>query len=249
MKLVVCGCSGCMGRMVVKAAEKNEDIEVVGGIDLEKCTEFGFPVVDSAENLTVKPDVIIDFSNPRALTSLLSYAKNNKIPLVLCTTGLDETQVEQIKENSRIIPIFFSGNMSLGINILLKLVKEAAAVLKNDFDIEIIEKHHNRKIDAPSGTAFMLADEISATLKNQVWYSYDRHSRRKPRDKNEIGIHSIRGGNIVGDHEVIFAGKNEVITLSHHAQSREIFADGAIKAARFLCDKGAGLYCMDDILG
>lgn len=237
-----------MGRLVAGAAEKTEDINVACGVDITEESKSKFPIFDSVEKINVKPDVIIDFSNPRALSALLAYGKNNKTALVLCTTGLSEAQLEEIKEASEKIPIFFSRNMSLGINVLIKLVKEAARALKDNFDIEIIEQHHNRKVDAPSGTAFMLAEKIADEVGHGVKYLYDRHSQRKPRDKNEIGIHSIRGGNIVGDHEVIFAGDNEVITLSHHAQSREIFADGAIKAARFLLNKPPGLYDMNDML-
>ncbi len=248
MELVVCGCNGHMGKLVVKAAKKAGDITVVGGVDPSGDNESNFPVFDSVGKITVRPDVIIDFSSPRALSALLSYGEDNKVPLVLCTTGLSESQVERIKECAKKIPIFFSGNMSLGINVLIKLIKKATSALKDSFDIEIIERHHSRKVDAPSGTAFMIAEKIAAEVGDGVKYSYDRHSQRKPRDKKEIGIHSVRGGNIVGDHEVIFAGANEVITLSHHAQSREIFADGAINAARFLFNKPPGLYDMNDML-
>ncbi len=237
-----------MGKMVAEVARKSDDIDIIGGVDLQGRSDHNFEVFQSAEKIKVKPDVIIDFSNPKALSSLLSYSRQNKVPVVLCTTGFSESQVQQIKKCSEEVAIFFSGNMSLGVNILVKLARKAAAVLKEEFDIEIIEKHHNRKIDAPSGTAFMIADGINEEMGSGFKYCYDRHSRRAPRDKNEIGIHSIRGGNIVGDHEVIFAGENEVITLSHKAQSREIFAEGAIKAARFLAHKKSGLYSMNDII-
>ena len=248
MKVIVCGCNGHMGRMVIETAKKFEDITVVGGVDLSENREYGFPIFDSAEKITIKPDAIVDFSNPRALSSLLAYSKKAGVPVVICTTGLSEAQVEQIKSCAKEVPVFFSGNMSLGINVLIELVKKATEILKNEFDVEIIEKHHNRKIDAPSGTAFMIAEEISKKMGGGAQYTYDRHSQRKPRDKHEIGMHSVRGGNIVGEHEVIFAGANEVITISHHAQSREIFAEGALKAARFLIGKEPGLYNMNDML-
>lgn len=236
-----------MGRMIYNTARRYSDIEVVGGVDVLSKSEYGFPIFSSANEITVKSDVIIDFSNPRALSSLLEYGEKNSVPLVLCTTGLSESQVNQVHDFSKKIPIFFSGNMSIGINLLISLAKKATSVLGGEFDIEIVEKHHNKKIDAPSGTAFMIADEISKCRDESLQYVYDRHSQRKPRDKNEIGMHSVRGGNIVGDHEVIFAGNNEIVTLSHHAQSREIFAEGAIKAARFIKDKPCGLYDMDNL--
>lgn len=247
MRIIICGCNGRMGKMVYKAASGHGDIEVVGGIDLCCEPQDGFPVFSSAEEITVKCDVIIDFSNPRALSPLLRYGQAHMIPLVLCTTGLSESQVKQIHECSKKIPIFFSRNMSIGINLLISLAKRAASVLGDDYDIEIVEKHHNKKIDAPSGTAFMIADEICKCKEIPFQYVYDRHCQRKPRDKNEIGIHSVRGGNIIGDHDVIFAGSNEVITLSHHAQSRDVFAEGAIKAAYFIKDKPAGLYDMNNL--
>ena len=191
---------------------------------------------------------MIDFSHPSALSSLLELGKKRRLPLVLCTTGYSKAQVEELKAASKEIPIFYSRNMSLGINLLIELSKKAAQVLGKGFDIEIIEKHHNQKIDAPSGTALMLADEISTVLPEEPKYVYDRHSRRMKREKNEIGIHSIRGGTIVGEHDVLFAGHHETITRSHTAQSKEVFASGAVNAAIYLCGKPAGLYDMSDLL-
>ena len=192
--------------------------------------------------------MIIDFSHVSVLTPLLAYATKERIPVVLCTTGYTESQVNELKEASKQIPVFYSRNMSLGINLLIELAKKAAVILGDQFDIEIIEKHHNQKIDAPSGTALMIADAISSVEDRQMTYMYDRHSQRKKRDKNEIGMHSVRGGTIVGEHEVIFAGPHEVITLSHSAQSKEIFANGSINAAVFLAKQPAGLYDMSDLL-
>lgn len=247
MKIVVCGCNGRMGTVVVKTAQKHRNIKIIGGIDRSIESDYGFAVFDSIDKLPVNPDVIIDFSNPVALFSLLDYGVKNNVPLVLCTTGYSDDDINKINECSVKIPIFFSGNMSIGINLLISLSKKAAEVLGFDFDVEIVEKHHNKKIDAPSGTAFMIADNISESRGGSMQYIYNRHSEKRPRDKYEIGIHSVRGGNMAGDHDVIFAGKNEVITLSHHAQSRDIFAEGAIKAAEFIKNKPCGMYNMDDL--
>ena len=198
--------------------------------------------------LPEKPDVIIDFSHPSALDSLIGYALSTGTPLVLATTGYSDEQIEKIKKSSEQIPVFFTFNMSLGINLLVELAKKATAVLGDQFDIEIVEKHHNQKIDAPSGTAIMLANAVNDTLDNKMKYTYDRHSQRKKREKNEIGIHSIRGGTIVGEHDVIFAGRDEVITLSHQASSKEVFAVGSVNAAIFMNGKKKGLYTMADFI-
>ena len=193
-------------------------------------------------------DVVIDFSHPSVLSSLLSYGMNHKVPLVLCTTGYSKEQVEELTQASQKTAIFYSRNMSLGINLMIELSKKAAMVLGESFDIEIVEKHHNQKIDAPSGTALMIADGISSVLKEKPQYVYDRHSYRKPRSKHEIGLSSIRGGTIVGEHDVIFAGRDEVLTISHSAQSKEVFAVGSVNAAVYLVGQQPGLYTMSDML-
>ncbi len=221
---------------------------VCAGIDKAGEPYGGFPIVNSVFDLAQKPDVIIDFSHPSALPDLLNYCKMNSVPLVIGTTGYSDEEKAQITTASAQIPIFFTFNMSLGINLLAELARKAAQVLGSQFDIEIVEKHHNRKKDAPSGTAIMLAEAINDELDNSKRYVYDRHSVRKPRDKEEIGMHSIRGGTIVGEHDIIFAGHDEVITLSHQAQSREVFAVGAVNAAVFLAGKPAGLYAMGDLI-
>ena len=197
--------------------------------------------------MSVDADVIIDFSHPANLNKLLSFAKRNDLPIVVATTGLTEDQKKELSDASKIIPVFFSANMSLGINLLIRLAKQAAKILEGSFDIEIIEKHHNKKIDAPSGTALAIADGIAESLSNKPEYVYERHSVRKPREKQEIGLHAVRGGTIVGEHEVLFAGPDEVISLSHSAQSRDVFAQGAVRAAKFLSKKSVGFYSMDDL--
>lgn len=245
-KILISGCNGHMGKVVAQELENRKNAQVVAGIDLN-AVPCKFPVYANPVNVAEKVDVIIDFSNPAALSSLLSYAKNKKIPVVFCTTGYSKEQEKEIKKASEEIPIFRSGNMSIGINLLIELAKKAAKILGTDFDVEIIEKHHNQKLDAPSGTALMIADGISS-VRDETHYVFDRHSQRKKREKSEIGISSIRGGTIIGEHEVMFAGHHEVITLTHSAQSREIFAIGAINAACFLAGKPAGFYQMSDLL-
>ncbi len=248
MKIIVSGCNGKMGKSVVELANKSQVHEIVAGIDKNTESDGLFPIYHSIENLGIEADVLIDFSHPSALNSILEYCIKNNIPAVICTTGLSENQIINLKEASKQIPIFYSRNMSLGINLLINLARKATEFLGENFDIEIVEKHHNQKIDAPSGTALMIAEEISENLEEKPQYIYDRTQNRNSRDKNEIGIHSIRAGSICGDHEVIFAGKNEIITISHHAQSREVFADGALRAAEFLINRDAGLYDMKDMI-
>ncbi|MCD7824061.1 MAG: 4-hydroxy-tetrahydrodipicolinate reductase [Oscillospiraceae bacterium] len=247
---VISGCFGKMGRVVADVISKRDDIEVVAGIDKVKMGELQFETVTDPKNLTseCKPDVIIDFSHPSALPGLLDYAKTNGTALVLATTGYSEQDISDIKSASSQVPIFFTANMSIGINLLSALAKKAATILGDSYDIEIVEKHHNQKIDAPSGTALMLADSINQVRDERYNYIYDRHSSRKKRDKTEIGIHSVRGGTIVGEHEIIFAGRDEVITLSHSAASKEVFAVGAVNAAVFLSGKPAGMYSMQDLI-
>lgn len=248
VRIIISGCNGKMGKVIEKSINGKNDCEVAAGIDVNNSSNYIFPVFSSPKDANVEADVVIDFSNPAALTELLDYCINNKTPIVICTTGFSQHQITQIKDASKHIPIFFSGNMSLGINLLIELSKKATSVLGNDFDIEIVEKHHNQKIDAPSGTALMIADNISNCLDKTPNYIYDRHSYRRKRANNEIGIHSVRGGTIVGEHEVIFAGHDELLTISHSAQSKEIFATGAINAAIFMVNKAPGLYDMSDLL-
>ncbi|HIR56453.1 MAG TPA: 4-hydroxy-tetrahydrodipicolinate reductase [Candidatus Gallacutalibacter pullicola] len=248
IRILVSGCNGHMGHVVCDCIAARTDCAVAAGLDLVVPEHSSFPVFTKPEDITAGVDVIIDFSHPSVLSPLLAYAVKNGIPAVLCTTGYSKEQVEEIKEASKKIPVFYSRNMSLGINLLIELSKKAAQVLGPQFDIEIVEKHHNQKIDAPSGTALMLADGISSVLSEEPHYVYDRHSQRKKRDPNEIGIHSVRGGTIVGEHEVIFAGRHEVITLAHSAQSKEVFANGAVNAAVYLANQKPGLYDMSDLL-
>lgn len=242
--IAICGANGKMGRVIASVISLRNDCKVIAGIDFNTAAYDDFPIYPKADDLQVKPDVIIDFSHPSVLDSLLNYCFSTGTAIVLATTGYNDEQISKIKKASEQIPVFFTFNMSLGINLLVKLAKTAAELLGDQFDIEIVEKHHNQKIDAPSGTAIMLANSINETLNNKYQYTYDRHSQRKKREKNEIGIHAVRGGTIVGEHDVIFAGRDEVITLSHSATSKEVFAVGSVNAAVFLKNKSAGLYDM-----
>ncbi|HHV32589.1 MAG: 4-hydroxy-tetrahydrodipicolinate reductase [Ruminococcaceae bacterium] len=248
IRIILSGCNGKMGRVITDCAAQSKDCRIVCGIDKNQSVQNDYPVYSNPSEITETADVIIDFSHPALLSSLLDYALSRQVPIVLCTTGYDKDQVKQVEQAAEKIPVFYSRNMSLGVNLLIELSRKAAQVLGKDFDIEIIEQHHNQKVDAPSGTALMIADEISSVREGATHYMYDRHSQRKKRDPSEIGIHSVRGGTIVGEHEVIFAGQQEVITLSHSAQSKEIFANGAINAAHFLVKQPAGLYQMSDLL-
>ena len=248
IRILLSGCNGKMGNVISRAVLKRDDCKIVAGIDINNEENDNFAVFDSPERVNVEADVIIDFSNPKAFESLLSFAIDKKLPVVFCKTGFSMDQVKKIKDSSKLIPIFYSRNMSLGINLIIELSKRAMNVLGDNFDVEIIEKHHNQKIDAPSGTALMIADDIAAESKHNLDYVYDRRSYRKSRSKNEIGIHSIRGGTIVGDHEIIFAGHDEIVKISHSAQSKEVFALGSINAAIFICKKPASLYNMSDLL-
>jgi 4-hydroxy-tetrahydrodipicolinate reductase len=248
VRIAIVGCNGKMGYFVADTVSKHEDCTAAFGVDAFGESKFDFDLYRGFKEITDVPDVIIDFSNPALLDDMLEFALANNVPCVICTTGYSPEQVEKIKAASEKIAVFYSGNMSLGINLLIELAKNAAKVLGNEFDIEIVEKHHNLKLDAPSGTALMIADGISDTLEQEPQYVYDRHSYRKKRSKNEIGIHSVRGGTIVGEHEVIFAGRDEVVTVSHQAQSKEVFAVGAVNAAVFLAGKEAGMYNMSHLL-
>lgn len=249
IKILLSGCNGRMGKAISEICLKNPNVDIIAGIDLYKEKRFDYPIFDDFNDVEVTPDVIIDFSNPKVLPSLLNYAVSEKIPAVICTTGYSDEEIASINEAAVNIPIFRSGNMSLGINVLMMLAKKAAQVLGDSFDIEIIERHHNQKLDAPSGTAIMLAESVESALKYEVERVYDRHSVRAKRSYNEIGMHSVRGGTIVGEHEVIFAGENETIELSHSAQSREVFAAGAVKAAIYLAGiSESGIYNMDNLI-
>jgi 4-hydroxy-tetrahydrodipicolinate reductase len=247
-RIVISGCSGKMGRVISHCIEERKDCKVVAGFDIMTESYSDFPIFKKPKEYVGEADVIIDFSHPSLIHDLLDYAVERNIPVVVSTTGFNKDQIDFIQETSRKIPVFFSFNMSLGVNLLVELAKKATQVLGGQFDIEIIEKHHNQKIDAPSGTAIMIADAINDTLDNTCKFVYDRHSQRKKRDKNEIGIHAVRGGTIVGEHEVIFAGRDEIITLSHSAMSKEIFAVGSVNAAVFLSGKTPGLYNMSDLV-
>ena len=242
--IAICGANGKMGKTIYNCVKEREDCKVVAGIDLFTEQYADFPIVDSPEKMPVKPDVIIDFSNPASLESLLNYCLSTGTPVVIASTGYSDEQITRIKSAAEQIPVFFTFNMSLGINLLVQLAKKAASVLGDRFDVEIVEKHHNQKIDAPSGTAIMLANAVNEVFDNSKHCVYDRHSRRQKREKSEIGMHAIRGGTIVGEHDVIFAGHDEVITLSHSAMSKTVFAEGAINAGIFLKDRPAGLYDM-----
>ncbi len=246
-KILLVGACGKMGAAVAACVKEDSELKITGGVDFaEKLCEF--PVFHDFGKVNVEADVIIDFSNPALLDDILSYAKQKKIPAIIATTGYTEEQIKKIHDAAKQIPVFFTFNMSLGVNLLCSLAKKAAAILGNNFDVEIIEKHHNQKIDAPSGTAIMLANAVNEVYDDRLYYEYDRHSKRQKRTKSEIGIHSVRGGTIVGEHDVIFAGHDEVITLSHSATSKGVFAAGAVKAAKFIVGKKAGLYEMKDII-
>lgn len=249
IKIILSGCNGKMGRVITELVSRRSDCTIVAGIDLNTDMNGGFPVFPEAAQCTVPADVIVDFSNPAAVLPLLDAATERQLPIVIATTGLDDEQVGRVIEATENIPVFYSANMSLGVNLMRELAKVATRVLNADFDIEIVERHHNQKLDAPSGTALMLADAISSVLEEKPVYVYDRHSSRKKRDKKEIGIHAVRGGTITGDHDIIFAGRDEVFTISHHAASREIFASGAVSAAVFLSGKPKGFYTMTDLIG
>ncbi len=247
-RIIMNGCNGKMGQVITRLAAEDSDAEIVAGFDIKDDKENTYPVFTNPEEFEGEADVVIDFSHPSSLTGILSFCKKRKLPVIICTTGLSSEQKEEFKEASKEIPVFFSANMSIGINLLIDLAKKAAKLLEGSFDIEIVERHHNQKIDAPSGTALAIADGIDEVLSFPAEYVYDRHSVRRKRKNTEIGISAVRGGTIVGDHEVIFAGNDEVIELSHHAHSKEVFAVGAIKAAKFIKGKAAGMYDMNDLI-
>ena len=250
LKIIVSGCNGHMGQSVVNLCSGMEDVEIPCGFNRTPACRNGFPVYSSPAEYAGEADAVIDFSNPANLTALLDWCVERQIPAVRCTTGYSDAQLAEIDAASKKVPLFKSGNMSLGVNLMMRLVRRAAGVLGENFDVEILERHHNRKLDAPSGTALMLADAAAEGLPYTPEYVYERHSVRQKRRREEIGISSIRGGTIVGEHEVIFAGPDEVFTLKHEALSRDVFASGAIAAAKYITTvKTPGLYDMDDLLG
>ncbi len=248
INIALFGCNGKMGQVISNLLANDTDAKISFGFDINTEKKNSYPVYDDISKIKEKADVVIDFSHPAILDSIIKYCRENKVGAVIATTGLSKEQINEIDNLSKEVAIFRSANMSLGINLLINLVKKAAAILEDKFDIEIIEKHHNQKIDAPSGTALMIADEISKTLKDEAQYVYDRHSVRKKRAKNEIGLHAVRGGTIVGEHDVIFAGNDEIIEINHKAMSKEIFAVGAIKAAKYIADKKSGMYSMAELI-
>ena len=247
-KIIMNGCNGKMGQVITRLVSEDNECEIVAGFDVNDSIENTYPVFTNPDEFTGDADVIIDFSHPSALTTVLNYCKKRKLPVILATTGYTDEQKKEFTEASKEIPVFFSANMSLGINLIIALAKKATKLLEGNFDIEIVERHHNQKIDAPSGTALAIADAIDETLSYPAEYVYDRHAVRRKRKPTERGIHAVRGGTIVGDHEVIFAGTDEVIELKHSAHSKEVFAVGAIKAAKFMSDKPAGMYNMNDLI-
>lgn len=247
-KIIITGACGKMGKVIQSIVSNRDDCTVVAGVDKYDDGNRPFPVYATIGEVTENADVIIDFSNPSLLDELLDYGKKTKTALVIATTGYDDCQKKKIQDASSYCPVFFTYNYSLGINLLVSLAKKATQLLGDDFDIEIIEQHHNQKIDAPSGTALMLADAIAEEFDNPIKYEYDRHSKREKRTKDEIGIHAVRGGTIVGEHEIIFAGRDEVITLSHSARSKEIFAVGAVNAAVYMAGKEPGMYDMSNLI-
>ena len=249
IKMIMHGCNGHMGQVITELAAKDAEVEIVAGIDLMDNKENGYPVFTNIFDCDVEADVIIDFAAAAAVDNLLAFSKEKNIPVVLCTTGLSEEQLANIKNTSKDVAILKSANMSLGINTLMKLLKDAAKVFGTaGYDIEVVEQHHRLKLDAPSGTALALADSVNEALGNEYEYVYDRSTRREQRPDKEIGISAVRGGTIVGIHDVIFAGTDEVITFNHSAYSKSVFAKGAIEAGKFLAGKPAGMYDMADVI-
>lgn len=248
-KVIMNGCNGKMGQVITGLIEQDETVEIVAGIDQYDEIKNDYPVYASIENCEVEADAVIDFSNAAAVDGLLDYCVKRQIPVVLCSTGLSEEQLKKVEESSKKVAVLKSANMSLGVNTLLEILPKIVKILAPaGFDIEIVEKHHNQKLDAPSGTALALADCLNDAVGGEYEYKYDRTKERKKREKNEIGISAVRGGSIVGEHEIIFAGMDEVIEVKHTAYSRAIFGKGAIEAAKFLNGKPAGRYDMSDVI-
>ena len=247
--IIMLGCIGRMGQMITDMVKQDDECTIVAGIDIVDNRDNGYPVYTKLADCDVEADAIIDFTSATDFESRMDYAVDKQIPIIECSTGLSEEQMDYLKKTSEKVAVLKSANMSLGINLLMKLLKEAAVKLAGDgFDVEIVEKHHNQKLDAPSGTALALADSINEAMDDRYEYIYDRSQVRQKRDKKELGISAVRGGTIVGEHEVIFAGTDEVITFKHTAYSRAVFAKGSITAAKYLKGKAAGLYDMSDVL-
>lgn len=250
VKMIMHGCNGRMGRMITEIAADDDEIKIVAGVDINTEQKNDYPVYKSLAECTEEADVVVDFGAAPAIDGLLDACVMKNLPVVVCTTGLSEAQLQHLDAASKKIAILRSANMSIGINIMLKLLKEAVNVLAPaGFDVEIVEKHHKMKVDAPSGTALALADAINEARDNEYEYVYDRSQVRQKRGAQELGISAVRGGSIVGDHDVIFAGQDEVITFSHRAYSRAVFAKGAIQAAKYLAGKDPGMYNMSDVIG
>lgn len=247
-RIIITGACGKMGKVIQSIVENRDDCKVVAGVDKYDDGNRPFPVYATISEIKEEADVVIDFSNPSLLDDILAYGKNTNTALVIATTGFDDCQKKQIQDASKDCAVFFTYNYSLGINLLVSLAKKATQILGDEFDIEIVEQHHNQKIDAPSGTALMLADAIAEEFEKPMKYEYDRHSKREKRTKDEIGIHAVRGGTIVGEHEIIFAGRDEVISLSHSARSKEVFAVGAVNAAVYMAGKQPGMYDMSQLV-
>lgn len=249
-KIIMRGCNGKMGQVITGIVKEDEVVEIVAGIDINTSINNDYPVFTSLNECNVPADVIIDFASSKGFDDLISYINETKTPVVLCTTGLNEEQINLVHETSKQVAILRSANMSMGVNTLMKLLQVASKIFADaGFDIEIVEKHHNQKLDAPSGTALALADAINDALNNEYTYQYDRSKELAKREKKEIGISAVRGGTIVGEHEVIFAGIDEVIEFKHTAYSKAIFAKGAVQAAKFLKGKEAGMYDMSQVIG
>ncbi|HBA63754.1 MAG TPA: 4-hydroxy-tetrahydrodipicolinate reductase [Lachnospiraceae bacterium] len=249
IKMIIHGCNGKMGQVVTNLVKDDAEIEIAAGVDTWQGIRNPYPVFSSLRECDAEADVVVDFSTAAAMDDMLQVCKERRLPVVLCTTGLSEAQLQLVQETAKETAVLRSANMSLGINLLMKLLKEAASVLAEaGYDIEVVEKHHNRKLDAPSGTALALADSVNEAMDGRYTYVYDRSQRREMRHTDEIGISSVRGGTIVGQHDVIFAGEDEVIEFSHTAYSKAVFAKGAVEAARFLAGKPAGMYDMSDVI-
>ncbi len=249
VRIIMNGCNGHMGQVISDLVSKDENAEIVAGVDLQDTGRYSYPVFTELEACDVKADVMIDFSSAKATDAVLEYCGSRELPLVLCTTGLSQEQLQKVEETAEKTAVLRSANMSLGINTLLKLLQDAAKVLAAaGFDMEIVERHHNLKVDAPSGTALALADSLNEAMDHQYHYVYDRSQKREQRDSKEIGLSAVRGGTIVGEHEVIFAGPDEVIEFKHTAYSKTVFAKGAVEAAKFLKGKAAGMYNMSHVI-
>ena len=249
IRMIMHGCNGRMGTVISNLAKENKDIEIVAGVDTYTEANKDYPVFKSIAECDIDADVVVDFSNAKAVDGLLDVCVKRQLPVVLCTTGLSEEQLDKVKEATLKVAVLRSANMSLGVNLLMELVKKATSTLQGEgFDIEIVEKHHKHKLDAPSGTAIALADAANEVANPKYRYNFDRSSERREREDSEIGLSAVRGGSITGEHDVIFAGLDEVITLSHTAYSRDIFGKGALSAAMYLAGKGAGLYSMQDVI-